>query len=320
MACADGMLYAAAMASRRLRAEQTLSRGVWWLFAAVAACGPSVDPGATTGTTQANPDGTTDGAPTSSGSGTSSGTDPTASTAETTTSGTSSTGAVSVGSSSTSTGETGSSTTTGEAGSSSSSTDIGTDTSTDTGEPGPCQAPDDCEPIFFDDPQHKLTDLESGWVTCHEGGVIYREEAVDCAHEVFWPKCEGQGGECASDADCPGDQACANIYGDCGCVAQCMSDSECGDGEICLCAGGHPDLPATLYIKNTCLPAQCATKADCAGECGCRGDDFCGFTVSAFCPTLTDECDDHGDCQGDAICSFDQVEARWRCLPGAICE
>ncbi|MCY0992091.1 hypothetical protein OV203_33440 [Nannocystis sp. ILAH1] len=338
------------MASRSLRALSfsffnRTCLGLWCLVSSVPACGPSANStDATAGdTTESSSGGATHGTPTSSsgGSETSSGADPTANTVAESTStatGTSSTGSVSVSSTSletstgptetttsgtTTSGTTTSGTTTSESGTSSTSTSgTGSSSTTgDSGDPVPCKAPVDCEPIFFEDAQHQLTDIESGWLFCNGGTVIYRDEALECAHEVFWPKCEGQGGECATDGDCPDSQVCANIWGDCGCVAQCMSDSDCSGGQICVCAGDHPGVGGDLYLKNTCMPANCASKADCEGECGCRGSEFfCGFVIGAFCPTLEDECSDSGDCPQDKYCAFDADQDRWTCQFLGICE
>ena len=331
VASARATTYNARMASPTSRRATLSLHGICWLVAAIGACGPSgsaVDT-STGEATQGSGSGTTNEAPTSGGSSTASVTEASTSTGVTgassststststsTTTGTSSTGTDPVGTTTTETsagpvGTTVEATTADESASSS---------STGTGEPVQCQAPVDCEPLFFTDPEGELTDVESGWVACHEGQVIYREEPVDCAHEVFWPECEGQEGDCATDEDCPGNQACRNIWGSCSCTPQCMSDSDCGDGEICVCTAEHPELPLNLDIKNTCNAAGCAGQADCEGECGCRGDDFCGYTISAFCPTLNDECSHAGDCDPGKICTFDGAEQRWRCFEPAICE
>ncbi|WAS91606.1 hypothetical protein [Nannocystis punicea] len=328
------------MASRTVRTVSLFNRqriclGLWCLVSSGPACGPSSSSTDTTAgdTTETSSGGATQGTPTSSGGGseTSSGADPTAITvaeSTSTTTGTSSTGSVSVSSTSQETSTGPAETTTGEtttsATGSTSTTTSGTEstsTTGDSGDPVPCKAPVDCEPIFFEDPQHQLTDIESGWLFCNGGTVIYRDEALECAHEVFWPKCEGQGGDCAADSDCPDSQVCANIWGDCGCVAQCMSDSDCGDGQICVCAGDHPDVGGDLYLQNTCMPANCASKADCEGECGCRGSEFfCGHVIGAFCPTLEDECSDSDDCPQDKYCAFDAEQERWTCQFLGICE
>lgn len=294
------------MASPRLRPSPRLL----CLLAVVTACGPTGPADtSTTATSQTSGDDTTAAAPTSGSTGPTTTAVPTTGTADLTTGDGTSTGAVGTSSSDTGASSTGTT-----------ETATGASSTTTGDEPFVCQAPAGCEPIFFEDADNKLTDVESGWVICEQGTLVLREEPVACAHEVFWPKCEGQGGQCASDADCPGTEACANVYGDCSCVAQCMSDSDCGDGEICLCTGGHPELPVSLYIKNTCVASQCAATADCEGPCGCRGNNFCGYTVDARCSTPTDECAAHSDCEGGDLCVFDEIEARWRCLEGAICE
>lgn len=330
VAPAHAGLYDARMASRILFNSELCSWRV--LVACVVACGPSAASTDTSGgeTSPASSGGTTSVAPTSSGgaTGPTSGTEAGTSTAAGTTSTSTATGATSTGSSSTGSvpvGSTSLETSTGPAETTTVETSAAetgsSSTGADTGDPVPCQTPVDCEPIFFKDEQYDLTDIESGWVFCNGGTVIYRDEAVDCAHEVFWPKCEGQGGDCATDDDCPGSQVCANIWGDCGCVAQCMSDGDCQDGEICVCAGDHPDVGGDLYLQNTCMPANCASKSDCEGECGCRGSEFfCGHVIGAFCPTLADECSDSGDCPQDKYCAFDDAQARWTCQFLGICE
>ena len=183
-----------------------------------------------------------------------------------------------------------------------------------------CPAPVDCEPVFFHDQDHNVTDEESGWVRCNGASVFYREAALDCAHEVFFPACDGQPGDCATDADCPGNESCRNLWGSCACMDQCMSDSDCPQGEICACAGEAASEGSRLVLKNECIPANCGQSGDCEGECGCRGTEFfCGTLDGAFCPTLNDDCHDNADCGGDR-CAWEPQEQRWTCQGWGICE
>ncbi|MBZ5710240.1 hypothetical protein [Nannocystis pusilla] len=312
-----------------IRRSAPLLLGTWFLVAMAPACGPASPPADTTASegTGASSSGTTTATPTSGGPATEppSETEATASGESTATepvvTGSTSPGSTSTGPGSTSTGPGSTSTTSTGAETTTSSTTGESSSSTGDG-PGPASCPPvDCQPIFFEDENHDLTDIESGWLFCNEGTVHYREEAIDCAHEVFWPKCEGQGGECATDGDCSGNETCANIYGDCYCTAQCMSDSDCGDGQICLCAGDLPAVGADLALKNQCVPADCTANADCAGECGCRGDKFfCGTLEGAFCPTPDDECEDDEDCEDGGYCGWDSDQKRWVCQGWGICE
>ncbi|MDC0668058.1 hypothetical protein [Nannocystis radixulma] len=184
--------------------------------------------------------------------------------------------------------------------------------------------PDNCSPIFFVDAENQQTDIESGWVRCEPEPfdfVEYREEAIACAHEVFWPPCEGQDGDCATDADCGGGQVCSLYYNECTCLSddKCMSDSDCADGEICLCAGKTSGGNQVAF-KNRCISAGCAEKDDCMGDCGCRATHFCSDILAAFCPTLADECANNSDCAPTDGCFWDPDQQRWTCQEPAICE
>jgi hypothetical protein len=315
-----------------IRPSAPLFLCTWILFATAPACGPASPPADTTASegTGASSSGTTTATPTSGGpvTGTSSETGVTAGSESTSSTATgpvatdsTSTDSTPTGSTSTGPGSTTSTSTSTSTETTSTSTSTSSSSSTTDGEAPASCPPFDCQPIFFEDENHELTDIESGWLFCNEGSVHYREEAIDCAHEVFWPKCEGQGGECATDDDCSGNDTCANIYGDCYCTPQCMSDSDCGDGRICVCAGSIPGVGADLALKNACVPADCAANADCAGECGCRGDKFfCGTLEGAFCPTPDDECEDDEDCSNGNYCGWDSDEKRWMCQGWGICE
>lgn len=285
------------------------------LFAVLAACGPTQ--GDSDATTQASTGSDTGPAPTG---GTADTTSPTTTSSTTATTGDGTTGPGVTGTGATGTSTTGATTidaTTGET--STTGTGTSTDTSSDTGAAMPCQTPTDCQPIFLELGDDMPSDIESGWVICNEESVYYREKAVDCVFAAFWPACEGQPGECAVDADCPGKQDCVNQYGTCACAKQCMSDGECEDGEICMCAESS-NSPGWLAILNTCVPADCSENADCTGECGCRGSQFfCGTIESAQCPTVADECSDDDDC-GDGYCGWNHDETRWTCEQYGQCE
>ncbi|MCY1058877.1 hypothetical protein [Nannocystis sp. SCPEA4] len=201
-----------------------------------------------------------------------------------------------------------------------STTTVGSSSSTtsDTPLPAVCPTAVDCLPVFFEDENNDETDEESGWLLCNEGSVYYREVALDCAHEVFWPACDGQPGSCATDADCPGNEACVDVWGSCQCESQCMSDSDCEDGQICVCAGRGNG--GWLALKNWCVPSGCAGPEDCQDDCGCRGSEFfCGTLDTAACPTPTDECHDNADCGGNR-CAWEPQEQRWTCQEWGFCE
>jgi hypothetical protein len=300
------------------------------LFTVVAACGPT-PAGETTAETSS---GTTPAESSSGGTltGPTTGTSETNATTlaptSTTTSGTTGepTGTTTVGTTIEPTGATTVVSTTGPGtGSTTESVDSTTtvgssssSTTSDTGLPAVCPTAVDCLPVFFEDENNDETDEESGWLLCNEGSVYYREVALDCAHEVFWPACDGQPGSCATDADCPGNEVCADVWGSCECESQCMSDSDCEDGEICVCAGRGNG--GWLALKNWCVPTGCAGPEDCADDCGCRGSEFfCGTLDTAACPTLTDECHDNADCGGNR-CAWEPQEQRWTCQEWGICE
>ncbi|MCB9752962.1 MAG: hypothetical protein H6713_23660 [Myxococcales bacterium] len=186
-----------------------------------------------------------------------------------------------------------------------------------------CEPLADCKPLYFIDEALQLTDIESGWEVCGAWGDHYRVEAIECAHKVFWPVCQGEGGSCETDNDCESDSQCLNVYGTCGCRPKnCMSDSDCPDGEVCVCAAQGDGYAGWTNIKNTCEPASCASAADCPEACGCHGSEFfCGTVERLHCPTLTDECATHEDCDGEGgRCYYEPDESRWVCGEWGFCE
>ncbi len=162
----------------------------------------------------------------------------------------------------------------------------------------------------------------AGYWACDDfTGPEYRVAAVACNCEVFHPLCtDGTPEDCNGEACGPG-QSCVDYFGNgyCGCLAQCNQDSDCGAGEICLCAGGAPGL-SQLSQTNLCVPADCTVERECAGEHRCKVSRAgCGNVHSVHCTTPSDDCDTAEDC-ARLYCAWDDVDELWTCDPGVICE
>jgi hypothetical protein len=112
------------------------------------------------------------------------------------------------------------------------------------------------------------SDLPSGFVRCADG-VVHRESVETCVDPV------GTSDQCPADClDSCTDGANAScrtrhIPGVCTCHYGCGTDADCGDGEICACAGVFANQPR-------CVAADCTETAECAGT-------LCGLSVSAPC-------------------------------------
>jgi hypothetical protein len=158
--------------------------------------------------------------------------------------------------------------------------------SADTGVVPPLLECDDPQPILQPD-----SDVPTGFVQCSDG-FIHREEAVTCEAPTPMDTCTpdpNSNDTCETAADCT-----EQPYGGCvqqlvssgmGCACEygCATDADCGEAEICLCAGvGGPK----------CVPASCVTDADCDGMCGLKTSiGFCGDAHHVMaCLDETSEC------------------------------
>jgi hypothetical protein len=106
-------------------------------------------------------------------------------------------------------------------------------------------------------------------------------------------------------------------------TGNCLCDADCAPTEQCICDyanGGWPDQDG-----NACLPADCSSDRDCAGE-RCRAPVvFCGSydAPTAFhCTSPEDDCDAHTTCieAGEQYCEYDVGDELFTCSPGAVCE
>lgn len=114
---------------------------------------------------------------------------------------------------------------------------------------------------------------------CHYAPVVVAEEDAE----------EG----CKSDADCDGGVCTKRLlYTRCyyhGCIA----DSDCGAGMRCACSNG----------MNACVPADCASDADCP-EGECRLDYGC-FAAQGFrCSSPADTCEEDDECSMSGRCEY----------------
>lgn len=172
----------------------------------------------------------------------------------------------------------------------------------------PCQNP---VPVPQSDGQ------PSGYLKCADG-TIHRAEKVACSGGTF-AACQGNEASlgCLSDADCgTGNGKCAHLDSPdvgtyCGCVFSCTTDDDCGEGTICACDG----VVQGNYTWPTCVPAACATDADCAyGECGISSyADGCGFDVELACRTPGDPCRTDSQCQQGYQCVTPYNSGTWSC-------
>lgn len=170
--------------------------------------------------------------------------------------------------------------------------------------PGPAPevvVPEGCTSVpLLDENREVLPDRPSGLVTCTDTDADQSDQAIVSVYRVADVPCPFATGECLCDADCP-----AN--------SRCICDN--------ASALGFPDPGG-----NHCLPADCASDADCPGQ-RCRGESgFCGFAynkASAFhCTSPEDDCSTNGACiaQNEQHCAYDEQTELFTCSPGAICE
>jgi hypothetical protein len=134
---------------------------------------------------------------------------------------------------------------------------------------------------------------------------------------------------CATDADCSAgmDGRCLpSRFYSCQCsYSDCNADSDCPTGQDCACS-------VTLRFTNgngpnQCVPANCASDADCAsGFCSpsYSTSSPCQYFVAGYyCHTAQDECGINSDCVVDGIgyaaCVFQPEIGHWACVLGQIC-
>lgn len=134
------------------------------------------------------------------------------------------------------------------------------------------------------------------------GGWEHRPAQGKCETQV--PRAEpaepALENSCASDADCT-----EKAFGWCGRVASgmsrnechygCVQDSDCGASQLCRC--GDP--------VGECVPASCATDADCGGAlCASYAILITCLGPGYACQTPEDTCNGDGDCIEGEHCVF----------------
>lgn len=85
----------------------------------------------------------------------------------------------------------------------------------------------------------------------------------------------------------------------------CVVDADCGDGMACYCR--------EAWLPARCVPAECRTGADCAGDCLVSieaGD--CALRL--VCARRASTCRDGGDCPGNGTaCVYEEAADRFAC-------
>lgn len=143
---------------------------------------------------------------------------------------------------------------------------------------------------------------------------------ADCVEygDGLGPRCVWGSGECLSDADCTaGDNGrCWDNRGLWFCTYDtCYSDATCTSGGPCACEGESGSA------GNTCLPGNCQTDRDCAGNGFCSPTfGGCGNysgVIAYYCHTAADTCLDDADCvsptQGPGYCMYAPEVGHWSC-------
>lgn len=119
--------------------------------------------------------------------------------------------------------------------------------------------------------------------------------------------------------------------------SECMRNTDCGDGQICWCAGvidggAQPDGiwrhalgqhgQWDVGYRNKCLPLDCPKNCDGLGCAVAR--DICGRAIGLKCHTTRDECGASiGFCPnegGHQQCSFSDSKSAWVCEYIADCD
>lgn len=153
----------------------------------------------------------------------------------------------------------------------------------------------------------------SGFVECSDG-FRHRVEAVACVVPEAPATCEGR--VCTTPADCAEGPhgACIDEGGGCGCVYSCETDADCGDTEICVCAGlTHSNRPR-------CVVADCVTTSDCGmGLCGLSKSTACPASYALACLTEASECRTSTCNDADPACACAVEQGEWRCFDECVC-
>ncbi len=189
----------------------------------------------------------------------------------------------------------------------------GTTGGDDTGAPACDTVATPADQAFTDPP------VPSGFERCNDG-ILHRLEKRACETPATPDSCtDNMLGGCMSAADCTDkpNGSCQQdmIFGGftestCSCVYGCATDEDCGQGQICRCAGDG------LGLYTECIEAGCTQDSDCPdGELCGLSPDICapgGFLTA--CTTPADLCDGDGACMNPP-CMFQKDH--WECANAA---
>lgn len=189
----------------------------------------------------------------------------------------------------------------------------GTSGSDDTGAPACDTVAEPANQAFTDPP------VPSGFERCNDG-ILHRPAKLACQVPTTPDSCtDNLLGGCTTAADCtekPNGSCQQDMVfggfteGTCSCVYGCATDEDCGQGQICRCAGDG------LGLYTQCVEAGCAVDSDCPdGELCGLSPDICapgGFLTA--CTTPNDLCDGDGACPNPP-CMFQKDH--WECANAA---
>ncbi len=115
--------------------------------------------------------------------------------------------------------------------------------------------------------------------------------------------------------------ACPELVGD-----ECLCDADCEAGSACICANTATTLGGLgLGPANRCMTSDCAGAGDCRGlQCRVDVGPCVGAPVpqAIRCTSPTDDCVFPSECTSPPgeLCDYDELDERFTCDPGAICE
>ena len=150
-----------------------------------------------------------------------------------------------------------------------------------------------------------------------EATLEHRPEPASCGERPLpdEPACN-EDDACTVHADCTDGDAGTCIVGyssGCSCTYDtCRTDDDCSSGSVCTCADRSDDFLANP--NNRCVPAGCATDADCpSGRCQANHGGYCGVASPGVVTSITGwQCaSDEDTCNGDEDCAGETGE---RCI------
>jgi hypothetical protein len=102
----------------------------------------------------------------------------------------------------------------------------------------------------------------------------------------------------------------------------CEVDTDCVDGGVCVCGSPGDDAAVTVPTPNVCIPAgDCRVDSDCNPVHYCSPSSTgCSITMSYFCHTPNDDCDNDSDCRAGDFCLYAPGAGKWTCVSGTACD